>query len=125
MLLRGADQFIPEIRVRNADKHLCTLPGSAPGQIDSAEFGYNKIALAAGICHDFPVKVRQDPGTDRAVWDGYYVMNDAWFGELSYQILLDRKYFTPEQAAFDTEPIVLHPWDPMGSPPRTIGVCLL
>ena len=44
------------------------------------------------------------------------MMSDEWFGEFSYQILLDRKYFTPEQAAaFDTEPIVLHPWDPMGS----------
>ena len=68
LLLRGADQFIPEIGVRDADKHLRTLPGSASGQIDSAEFGYNKIALASGICHDFPVKVRQDPGTDRAVF---------------------------------------------------------
>ena len=60
-------------------------------------------------------KVENSWGKDRGR-DGYYVMNDAWFGEFSYQILLDRKYFTPEQAAaFDTEPIVLHPWDPMGS----------
>ena len=60
-------------------------------------------------------KVENSWGKDRGR-DGYYVMNDEWFGEFSYQILLDRKYFTPEQAAaFDTEPIVLHPWDPMGS----------
>ena len=60
-------------------------------------------------------KVENSWGKERGQ-DGYYVMNDEWFGEFSYQILLDRKYFTPEQAdAFDTEPIVLHPWDPMGS----------
>ena len=60
-------------------------------------------------------KVENSWGKDRGR-DGYYVMSDEWFGEFSYQILLDRKYFTPEQAAaFDTEPIVLHPWDPMGS----------
>ena len=47
---------------------------------------------------------------------GYYVMSDEWFGEYAYQILLDRKYFTPEEnAQFDEEPIVLKPWDPMGS----------
>ena len=60
-------------------------------------------------------KVENSWGKDRGR-DGYYVMSDEWFGEFSYQILLDRKYFTPEQAAaFDTDPIVLHPWDPMGS----------
>ncbi len=48
--------------------------------------------------------------------DGYFVMDDAWFGEFAYQILLDRKYFSPEQAAaFDQEPVMLQPWDPMGS----------
>ena len=60
-------------------------------------------------------KVENSWGKDRGR-EGYYVMSDKWFGEFSYQILLDRKYFSPEQAAaFDTEPIELHPWDPMGS----------
>lgn len=47
---------------------------------------------------------------------GFYVMDDKWFGEYAFQILLERKYLSDEQqAAFDTEPIVLKPWDPMGS----------
>ena len=47
---------------------------------------------------------------------GYFVMSDEWFGEFAYQILLDRSYFTAEQnAQFDADPIVLAPWDPMGS----------
>jgi bleomycin hydrolase len=60
-------------------------------------------------------KVENSWGKERGR-DGYYVMNDAWFGEFSYQILLDRKYFSPEQnEAFDKDPIILPPWDPMGS----------
>jgi bleomycin hydrolase len=47
-------------------------------------------------------KVENSWGKDRGR-DGYYVMSDEWFGEFAYQILLDRKYFSPEQAAaFDT-----------------------
>ncbi len=47
---------------------------------------------------------------------GFYVMDDKWFGEFAFQILLERKYLTEEQKAeFDEEPILLEPWDPMGS----------
>ena len=47
---------------------------------------------------------------------GFYVMDDKWFGEYAFQILLEKKYLSDEQkAAFETEPIVLKPWDPMGS----------
>ena len=43
-------------------------------------------------------------------------MDDRWFGEFSYQILLEKKYFTEEQKKqFEQEPIKLEPWDPMGS----------
>lgn len=48
--------------------------------------------------------------------DGYYVMTDAWFDEYMYQVVVNKKYLTDEQiAAFEAEPIVLEPWDPMGS----------
>jgi bleomycin hydrolase len=47
---------------------------------------------------------------------GYYVMDDKWFGEFAYQILLEKKYLSKEQKKlFEQEPIVLDPWDPMGS----------
>ena len=66
---------------------------------------------------EIPVKwkVENSWGEDRGD-KGYYVMDDAWFSEFAYQILLDKKYFSDEQReAFETEPIVLDPWDPMGS----------
>jgi len=48
--------------------------------------------------------------------NGYYVMSDEWFSEFVYQILLKRSYLSEEQLrAFDSEPIELCPWDPMGS----------
>ena len=47
---------------------------------------------------------------------GYFVMSDEWFGQFSYQILLDRKYLSKEQAEqLEQDPILLAPWDPMGS----------
>ncbi|MCI9572924.1 MAG: C1 family peptidase [Lachnospiraceae bacterium] len=47
---------------------------------------------------------------------GYYVMSDDWFDEYMYQIVVDKKYLPEELVAeYETEPIMLEPWDPMGS----------
>lgn len=47
---------------------------------------------------------------------GYYVMSDAWFDEYMYQIVVHKKYL-PEAALaeYEADPIMLEPWDPMGS----------
>lgn len=48
--------------------------------------------------------------------DGYYIMSDKWFDGFTYQVVVDEKYLTDEERAqFKQEPIVLEPWDPMGS----------
>ncbi|MGI6254172.1 MAG: aminopeptidase C [Acutalibacter sp.] len=48
--------------------------------------------------------------------DGYYVMSDDWFSEYTYQVVVNKKYLTPEQVKeYDQEPTALEPWDPMGS----------
>ncbi len=48
--------------------------------------------------------------------DGYYIMSDKWFDEFTYQVVVDEKYLTDEERAqLKQEPIVLEPWDPMGS----------
>ncbi len=48
--------------------------------------------------------------------DGYYVMSDDWFTEYTYQVVVNRKYLTPEQQKeLELAPIELEPWDPMGS----------
>ena len=48
--------------------------------------------------------------------DGYYVMTDDWFNEYTYQVVVNKKYLPAEAlAAYEQAPIVLEPWDPMGS----------
>ncbi len=48
--------------------------------------------------------------------DGYYVMSDRWFDEYMYQVVVNRKYLPKEVLeAYESEPIMLNPWDPMGS----------
>lgn len=48
--------------------------------------------------------------------DGYYVMSDDWFSEYTYQVVVHKKYLSGEALKqLETEPILLEPWDPMGS----------
>lgn len=48
--------------------------------------------------------------------EGYYVMSDRWFDEYTYQIVVNKKYLPKEALeAYESEPIMLKPWDPMGS----------
>ena len=60
-------------------------------------------------------RVENSWGKDAGV-DGYYVMSDEWFTEYTYQVVVHKKYLTPEQRAeLEQAPIELEPWDPMGS----------
>lgn len=60
-------------------------------------------------------KVENSWGADHGR-DGFDTLSDDWFDEYVYQVVVDKKYLTPEQcAALEAEPIVLAPWDPMGS----------
>jgi bleomycin hydrolase len=48
--------------------------------------------------------------------NGYYVMSDKWFNEFTYQIVINKKYLSKSQLELlEKEPIILKPWDPMGS----------
>lgn len=47
---------------------------------------------------------------------GFFVASDAWMDEFTYQIVVRKDLLTAEQlAAFEAEPTVLAPWDPMGA----------
>lgn len=47
---------------------------------------------------------------------GYFVMSDAWMDAYTFQVVVHKKYLSEAlQTAFKQEPIVLNPWDPMGS----------
>ncbi|MGM9522092.1 MAG: aminopeptidase C [Oscillospiraceae bacterium] len=54
-------------------------------------------------------------GEDRGA-KGMYLMTDAWFNEYMYQIVVNKKYLPYEIVeAYESTPIELAPWDPMGS----------
>ena len=60
-------------------------------------------------------KIENSWGKDRAK-DGYYIMSKSWFDQFVYQAVVDKKYLNEEELkALHGEPVVLKPWDPMGS----------
>ncbi|MBE6468564.1 MAG: aminopeptidase [Coriobacteriaceae bacterium] len=47
---------------------------------------------------------------------GYDIGSAAWFDEYVYQVVVDKKYLTADElAAYESAPIELAPWDPMGA----------
>lgn len=47
---------------------------------------------------------------------GYYIMSASWFDQYTYQAVVNKKYLTKDELkAYKGAPIVLKPWDPMGS----------
>lgn len=47
---------------------------------------------------------------------GFFVMSREWFADYVCQVVVDKKYLTPEQRrALEEEPTALEPWDPIGS----------
>ena len=60
-------------------------------------------------------KIENSWGTDRAK-AGYYIMSASWFDQFVYQAVVDKKYLNKDELkALKAKPIVLKPWDPMGS----------
>ena len=67
--------------------------------------------------NDVPLKwkIENSWGSEKG-YKGYYFMSDSWFRKYTYQAVVKRKYLTQdEQNSYDQDPVVLKPWDPMGS----------
>lgn len=64
-----------------------------------------------------PRRWRVENSWDSKVGDkGFFLMNDSWFAEYMFEIAAPKSYLPADlQKALDLEPIVLPPWDPMGS----------
>ena len=46
---------------------------------------------------------------------GYYMCSDSWFDEYVYQAAIEKEYLGDLAPLYDQEPVVLAPWDPMGT----------
>jgi bleomycin hydrolase len=64
-----------------------------------------------------PDRWRVENSWGRANGDkGFLVMSDDWFEEFVYEVAVSKRYLTSELlAALSAAPVVLPPWDPMGS----------
>ncbi|MDG2200168.1 MAG: C1 family peptidase [Phycisphaerales bacterium] len=61
-------------------------------------------------------RVENSWGDEKVGRKGFQVMNDSWFNEHMFEIAARKSDLPVElQQALETEPIVLPPWDPMGS----------
>ena len=46
---------------------------------------------------------------------GYYICSDSWFDQYVFQAAVEKEYLGPLAALTEQAPIVLEPWDPMGT----------
>jgi bleomycin hydrolase len=69
--------------------------------------------------HDgVPVKWRVENswGDENVGEKGFHAMNDSWFDEYMFEVAIEKKYLSADMlAAWEEDPTVLSPWDPMGS----------
>lgn len=90
------------------------------GRLDYAESLMTHAMVLTGVDLDengksVKWKVENSWG-DKVGTDGYFVASDAWMDEYTYQIVVRKEFLTPEElAAYEAEPVVLAPWDPMGA----------
>ena len=101
-----------------------------------AEFGMDKAArleyhqtrmthamlfTGVDVVDGEPRRWRVENSWDDKVGDkGFFLMNDSWFAEYMFEIAVPKSYLPEDlQRALDLEPIVLPPWDPMGSLARS------
>ena len=48
--------------------------------------------------------------------DGFFIMSNDWFKEFNYEVVIHKKYLSEtDLKSYQKDPVVLKPWDPMGS----------
>lgn len=61
-------------------------------------------------------RVENSWGESRGGDKGYLLMTADWFRQYGYEVVVDKKYVSEDvMKVFNTKPIVLPAWDPMGS----------
>ena len=90
------------------------------GRLDYAESLMTHAMVLTGVDLDEAGQSRkwkvENSWGDKVGTDGYFVASDDWMDEYTYQIVVRKEFLTADElAAYEAEPIVLAPWDPMGA----------
>ena len=90
------------------------------GRLDYNESLMTHAMVLTGVDLDAdgkPIKWKvENSWGDKVGQKGYFVASDAWMDEYTYQIVVRKDFLTAEElAAYEAEPQVLAPWDPMGA----------
>lgn len=90
------------------------------GRLDYSESLMTHAMVLTGVDLDDigkPIKWKVENSWGDKVGDkGYFVASDAWMDEYTYQIVVRKDLLTADElAAYEADPQVLAPWDPMGA----------
>ncbi|MGC9512201.1 MAG: C1 family peptidase [Fidelibacterota bacterium] len=89
------------------------------GRLDYGESMLTHAMVFTGVhcVKDKPVRWKvENSWSEKSGKDGFFIMTDTWFDEYTYQVVIHKKYLSPElRKAAEQKPVVLNPWDPMGS----------
>ncbi|HEM4116786.1 aminopeptidase C [Streptococcus suis] len=90
------------------------------GRLDYSESLMTHTMVLTGVDLDDneqPLKWKVENSWGDKVGDkGYFVASDSWMDEYTYQIVVRKEFLTQEElAAYQAQPQVLAPWDPMGA----------
>ncbi|QWB95642.1 C1 family peptidase [Mycoplasmatota bacterium] len=88
-------------------------------QLDYSQSAMSHAMVITGVHLDQDKSVRwkiENSWGDANGQKGYFLASDTWFDRFVYQAVINPKYLSDAQAkAWQQEPIVLKPWDPMGA----------
>ncbi len=89
------------------------------GRLDYGESMLTHAMVFTGVhcVGDKPVRWKvENSWSEKSGKDGFFIMTDDWFSEYNYQVVIHKKHLSPALLkAIDQKPVILKPWDPMGS----------
>ncbi|MFA7417118.1 MAG: C1 family peptidase [Acholeplasma sp.] len=86
-------------------------------EYSQGQMNHAMVITGVNLDSDKPTKwkIQNSWGQDKGL-KGYYLMSQSWFNEHTYQSVIHKKYLSnKELEAYESKPIHLKPWDPMGS----------